>query len=156
METKKNMLKTYIWSTLLYGCESWTLSQKLKRNIEAAEMWFYRRILKISYKDHITNEEVLRRVRDNILLLSIITERQLRFLGYVMRRDGIENLVMTEKLNRKRSPGRQRTTFMDHWTSLMRKFKVQMKRFTLPDIVKNGNHCGINILSYKAGYKKLY
>lgn len=36
--------KAYIWSTLLYGCESWTLTAKICRNLEDAEMYFYHRM----------------------------------------------------------------------------------------------------------------
>ena len=41
------LLKTYVWSILLYGCETWTITAETKKNLEAAEMWFYRRMLRI-------------------------------------------------------------------------------------------------------------
>jgi len=41
MSTKLRLLKCYVWSTLLYGCESWTVSQRMKSKLEATEMWFY-------------------------------------------------------------------------------------------------------------------
>ena len=49
-----------ILSTFLYACESWTLRAELERWIQALEMRCYRRLLNISYKDHVTNEEVSR------------------------------------------------------------------------------------------------
>ena len=49
---KVRLLKCLIWSVLLYGCESWTLSTALTRNIEATEMWFYRRICSVSHIQH--------------------------------------------------------------------------------------------------------
>ena len=45
-------------SIFLYACESWTLTAELKRRIQAMEMRCYRKILHISYIDHVTNEEV--------------------------------------------------------------------------------------------------
>ena len=39
MNTKKRAVKTYIWSTLLYGCEAWTVSKEMERRLEAMEMW---------------------------------------------------------------------------------------------------------------------
>ena len=42
----------------LYACVSWTLTEELQRRIQAMEMRCYRKILHISYKDHVTNEEV--------------------------------------------------------------------------------------------------
>ena len=47
-----------ITSIFLYACESWTLTAELQRRIQAMEMRCYRKILRISYKDHVTNEEV--------------------------------------------------------------------------------------------------
>ena len=49
-----------MWSILLYGCESWTLDKDIERRIEAAEMWFLRRILRISWTEKVKNGEVLR------------------------------------------------------------------------------------------------
>ena len=47
-----------VTSIFLYACESWTLTAKLQRRIQAMEMRCYRKILHISWKDHVTNEEV--------------------------------------------------------------------------------------------------
>ena len=47
-----------VTSIFLYACESWTLTAELQRRIQAMEMRCYRKILHISYKDHVTNEEV--------------------------------------------------------------------------------------------------
>ena len=47
-----------VTSILLYACESWTLTADLQRRMQAMEMRCYRKILRILYKDHATNEEV--------------------------------------------------------------------------------------------------
>ena len=57
--TKLRVLKTYVWSILLYGCETWTITAETKKNLEAAEMWFYRRMVRISWKEKRTNESLL-------------------------------------------------------------------------------------------------
>ena len=46
----------------LYACESWTLTAELERKTQTFEMRCYRRLLNISYKDHVTNEEVHSRI----------------------------------------------------------------------------------------------
>jgi len=48
MSTKLRLLKCYVWSTLLYRCESWTVNQGMKSQLEATEMWFLRRMLRIA------------------------------------------------------------------------------------------------------------
>ena len=49
IKTRKKMMITYIWSTLLYGVESWTLSERLVRRLEATEMWLWRRMMKVPW-----------------------------------------------------------------------------------------------------------
>ena len=56
--SKINLMRILILSTFLYACESWTLTAEIGRRIHALEMRCYRRLLNISYKDHVTNEEV--------------------------------------------------------------------------------------------------
>ena len=47
-----------VTSIFLYACESWTLTAEFQRKIQALEMRCYHKILHISYKDHVTSEEV--------------------------------------------------------------------------------------------------
>ena len=58
------VLKCYVWSTLLYGNEAWTLSSVMLKKLEAFKTWLYiyRKMLRISWKDRITNDEVYRRM----------------------------------------------------------------------------------------------
>ena len=44
IETKMRILKAYVWSVLLFGCESWTISKEMRKRLEAVEMWFLRRM----------------------------------------------------------------------------------------------------------------
>jgi len=51
--------KSYIWSIALYGAETWTLRAADQKYLESFEMWCWRRMEKISWTDHVRNEEVL-------------------------------------------------------------------------------------------------
>ena len=59
-------MHSLVTSLFLYACESWTLTAELQRRIQAMERRCYRKILRISYKDHVTNEEVLAKVQQAI------------------------------------------------------------------------------------------
>ena len=52
--TKIKILNCYVFSKLNYGCECWTWNKALRLKVNAFEMWCYRRILKISWKDKVT------------------------------------------------------------------------------------------------------
>ena len=58
---RKKLVKCYIWSIALYGAETWTLRAADQKHLESFEMWCWRRIEKISWTDHVRNEEVLHR-----------------------------------------------------------------------------------------------
>ena len=75
-------------------------------------MWFLRRMLRISWVERVTNEEVLRRAGCGRKIISEITKRQLRFCGHVIRENKIENLCLTGRINGSRGRGRPRKTFI--------------------------------------------
>ena len=85
LSLRKRTLKCYIWSTLLYGAETWTLSQSLKNKIEAFEMWCYRRMLKISYTEHVSNDVVLIFAGAKRTLLKLCLKRKLEYFGHFVR-----------------------------------------------------------------------
>ena len=75
-QLRLRILKCYIWSGLLYGCESWTLSAEMKRKLEAAEMWFLRRMWRVPWTARRTNVEVLQMANTSRTLLTTIRRRQ--------------------------------------------------------------------------------
>ena len=54
-------MRSLVISIFLYACESWTLTAELEKRTQAFEMRSYRRLLNVSYKDHVTNEEFAER-----------------------------------------------------------------------------------------------
>ena len=68
---KKKIVKTLVWTTLLYGCETQTLRKDIRR-LEAAEMWIWKKMELISWTEKISNEEVLRRIGEERQLTSLI------------------------------------------------------------------------------------
>ena len=55
--------RSLVTSIFLYACESWALTAELQRRIQATKMRCYRKILHISYKDHVSNEEVRAKIQ---------------------------------------------------------------------------------------------
>ena len=94
-------------------CECWTITSDIEKKIEAAEMWFIRRMLRISWAEKKTNVNVLREGNVQRSLLKTIRKRQMEFLGHVCRRRGLEFLSLTGKVEGKRDRGKQRITFLD-------------------------------------------
>ena len=104
------MLRCYIFTIPLYGIEAATLTKAMIKKIEAFEMWLYRRILRISYVDRVTNEEVLLRLSKLTELNTEVKIRKLQYLGHIMRgtRYQMLQVIIQGKIVGKRSVGRRR------------------------------------------------
>ena len=61
----------YIWSTALYGAETWTIWIVDQKYLESFETWCWRRMEKISWTDRVRNEDVLLSVKDRNILQTI-------------------------------------------------------------------------------------
>src|ERR1700730_10133936 len=138
METKQRVLECYIISTLTYECECWTISAQMEERIKAAEIWFLRRMLRISYIDLVTNATVLIRANTTRKLMKIIRRRQLEFLGHVMRKEGMEDLILNGKIQGTRSRGRSRQIYMESLCNWMRNQlpEEEMKNITVINILR--------------------
>ena len=64
LNLRMNLVKCYIWSIALYGAEIWTFRAVDKKHLESFEMRCWRRMEKISWTDHMRNEEGLLQVNE--------------------------------------------------------------------------------------------
>ena len=80
-------------------------------------MWFFRRMLRISWTEKRSNESILEETNQERSLINTIRKRQLIFLGHICRHRGLEFLSLTGKIEGKRSRGRQRITFLESLNS---------------------------------------
>ena len=112
-------------STFLYACESWTLTAEIERRIQALEMRCYRRLLNISYKDHVTNEEVRNRIQnatgvhDDLLIM--VKKLKLRSYGHISRSSCMAKTVLQGTVKGSRRRGRQKKRWEDNikeWTGM--------------------------------------
>ena len=81
--SKIRLMCSPVTSIFLYACESWTLTAELQKRIQAMEMRCHRKTPHISYKDHVTNEEVRAKIQQAIGphgdLLTIVKRRKLQW-----------------------------------------------------------------------------
>ena len=66
------------------------MNKELCENVEAFEMQCYRRAMHISYVEHVTNEEVLRRVGQDRGLLGQVKSRKLKYFGHTTKYENVE------------------------------------------------------------------
>ena len=87
VENKLKLLKTCVFSTLLYASETWTVKEKDKKKLLAFEMKCYRRILGIRWKDMVRNTDVRKKISANETIIDIIKKKKLRLFGHICRMD---------------------------------------------------------------------
>ena len=49
LSTKVRLVKAMVFPVVMYGCESWTVKKAECRRINAFELWYWRRLLRVSY-----------------------------------------------------------------------------------------------------------
>ena len=113
LNTKFNTMKAYVLSILLYAYECWTLTKFLERRLEAVEMWFIRRIMRISWTERKTNKEVMEIAMYKRSLLKLIRARQMKFFGHIIRTDGTEKQLLCGKICGMKSRAIQRINYTD-------------------------------------------
>ena len=85
------------------------------------EMRCYRKILHISYKDRVTNEEVRAKIQQDKDLLTIVKRGKLQWYGHVSRSSGLAKTILQGTVKGGRRQSRHRKTWEDNireWTGL--------------------------------------
>ena len=125
ISSKIRLMRSLAMSIFLYACETWTITADIERRIQALEMRCFRKLLGISYRDHITNKEVKERIGNAIGpyedLLTTVKRRKLKWYGHVTRSSGLAKTILQGTVQGGRRRGRQRKRREDNikeWTGL--------------------------------------
>ena len=98
LSSKIRLMRSLVTSIFLFACESWTLTAELQRRIQAMEMRCNRKILHISYKDHVTNEDVRAKIQQasgpHEEFLTIVKRRKLQWYGHVSHSIGLDKTIL--------------------------------------------------------------
>ena len=105
-------MRSLVTPIFLYAYESWTLTVELQKRIQAMEMRCYRKVLLISYNDHVANEDIRAKIQQAIEphedLLTIVKRCKLQWYGQVYRSSGLAKSILQGTAKGGRSQGRQR------------------------------------------------
>ena len=75
----------------MYGCESWTLRNPERRRIEAFELWWWRRLLRVPWTARRSNQSILKEISPGCALEGLMLKLKLLYFGHLMRRaDSLE------------------------------------------------------------------
>ena len=104
---KLRVLETVVFPNALYGCESFTINNTDAKRITSFEMICYRKILRISWMEKVTNKEVLSRlVIKTTLLLQKAKTLKLKYFGHIKRHETLERHILEARIDGRRGRGR--------------------------------------------------
>jgi hypothetical protein len=98
LELRKKLVKCYVWSIALYSAKTWTLKPVDQKHLKSFEMWSWRRMEKIIWTDHVRNEDVLLRVKEQGNILHEIRKRKAKWIGHILRRNCLLQRVTEGKV----------------------------------------------------------
>ena len=137
ISSKIRLMRSLAMSVFLYACETWTMTTDIEGRIQASEIRCFRKFLGISYRDHITNEEVKARFGNAIGsyedLLTSVKRRKLKWYGHVTRPSGLAKTILQGTVQGGSRKGRQRKRWEDNikaWTGL--EWNIQLRKAENP------------------------
>ena len=104
----------------MYGCESWTIKKAEHQRIDAFELGWWRRLLRVPWTARGLKQSILKEISPEYSLEGLMLKLKLQYFGYLMQRtDSLEKTLMLGKTEGRRRRGRQRIRWLDGTTDLM-------------------------------------
>ena len=114
LPTKVRLVKAMVFPVVMYGCESWTVKKAECRRIDAFELWFWRRLLRVSSTERRSNLSILKEISSEYSMEGLMLKLKLQYLGHLMQRlDSLEKTLMLGKSEGRKRRGRQRMRWLD-------------------------------------------
>ena len=99
---------------VMYGCESWTVKKAKRRRIDAFELWYWRRLLRVPWTTRRSNQSILKEISPESSLKGLMLNLKLQYFGHLMRRtDLFEKTLMLGKIEGGRRRGQQSMRWLD-------------------------------------------
>ena len=103
-----------VFPVVMYGCESWTVKKPEHRRIYAFELWYWRRLLRVSWTARKSTQSILKEISPGISLEGMMLKLKLQYFGHLMRRvDSLEKTLMLGGIEGRRRRGQQRMRWLD-------------------------------------------
>ena len=120
LSTKVRLVKAMVFPVVMYGCENWTLKKAEQRRIDAFELWFWRRLLRVPCTARRSNQSILKEISPRCSLEGLMLKLKLQYFGHLMgRADSSEKTLMLGKIDGRRRRGWQRMRWLDGITNSM-------------------------------------
>ena len=120
LPTKVHIVKAMVFPVVMYGCESWTIKKAERQRIDASELWYWRRLLRVPWTARRSNQSILKEISPGYSLEGMMLKLKLQYFGHLIRRvDSWKKTLMLGGIVGRRRRGRQRMRWLDGITDSM-------------------------------------
>ena len=118
--TKICLVKAIVFPVVMYGCEYWTIKKAERQRIDAFELWYWRRLLRVPWTPGRSNQSILKKISLEYSLEGLMLKLKLQYFGHqIQRADSLEKMLMLGKIEGGRRMGQQRMRWLDGITDSM-------------------------------------
>ena len=120
LPTKVHLVKALAFPVVMYGYESWTLMKAECQRIDAFELWYWTRLLRVPWTARRSNQSILKEISPGCSLERLMLKLKLQYFGHLMRTDdSFEKTLMVGKIEGGRRRERQMMRWLDGITDSM-------------------------------------
>ena len=120
LPTKVRLVNAMVFPIVMYGCESWMVKKAECRRIDAFELWYWRRLLRVPWTARRSNQSILKEISPGCSLEGLKLKLKLKYFGHLMWRvDSFGKTLMLGGFGGRRRRGLQRMRWLDDVTDLM-------------------------------------
>ena len=84
LPTKVCLVKAMVFPVVMYGCESWIVKKAEFRRIDAFELWYWRRLLRVPWTARTSNQSILKEMSPGCSLEGMMIKQKLQYFGHLM------------------------------------------------------------------------
>ena len=120
LPTKVCLVKAMVFPVVLYGCESWTIRKAECWRIDAFELWYWRRLLRVPWTARRSNQSILKEINPEYSQEVLMLKLKLQYFGHLIwNTNSFEKTLMLGKIEGRRRRGQHRMRWLDGITELM-------------------------------------
>ena len=115
---KVHLVNAMVFLVVTYGCESWTIKKVEHQIIDAFELYYWRRLLRVPWIARRSNQSILKEISPEYSLEGVMLKLKLQYFSPLIRRAySLEKILILGKIEGRRRRGQQRMRYLDGITN---------------------------------------